>query len=95
MSYSMHKSCPLFFLTNEIRQIKLILSALNGEFPVRSHDIVVSNAAICRLAWSFKQKLKKKNPDNDMNYLYLKKVKYRNIFDQMNKEVLSSQGFFP
>ena len=30
-----------------------------------------------------------------MNYLYLKKVKYRNIFDQMNKEVLSSQGFFP
>ena len=38
--------------------------------------------------------LKKKNPDNDMNYLYLKKVKYRNIFDQMNKEVLSSQGFF-
>ena len=68
----MHKSCPLFFLTNEIRQIKLILSALNGEFPVRSHDIVVSNAAICRLAWSFKQKFKK-NPDNDMNYLYLKK----------------------
>ena len=94
MSYSMHKSCPLFFLTNEIRQIKLILSALKGEFPVRSHDIIVSNAAICRLAWSFKQKLKK-NPDNDMNYLYLKKVKYRNIFDQMNKEVLSSQGFFP
>ena len=30
-----------------------------------------------------------------MNYLYLKKVKYRNIFYQMNKEVLSSQGFFP
>ena len=50
MSYSMHKSCPLFFLTNEIRQIKLILSALNGEFPVRSHDIVVSNAAVWRLA---------------------------------------------
>ena len=39
--------------------------------------------------------LKKKKPDNDMNYLYLKKVKYRNIFYQMNKEVLSSQGFFP
>ena len=30
-----------------------------------------------------------------MNYLYFKKVKYQNIFDQMNKEVISSQGFFP
>ena len=29
-----------------------------------------------------------------MNYLYFKKVKYQNIFDQMNKEVISSQGSF-
>ena len=25
----------------------------------------------------------------------LRKVKYQNVFDQMNIEVLSSQGFFP
>ena len=69
------------------------MSAPNREFPVYSHNIVVSKAAIWRLAWSFKQKWKA--PDNDMNYLYFKKGKYRNMFDQMNKEVLSSQDFFP
>ena len=30
-----------------------------------------------------------------MNYLYFKKVKYQIIFDQMNKEVISSHSFFP
>ena len=63
----MYKSCPLFFLTNKIRQIELIMSAPNREFPVHSHNIVVSNAAIFRLAWSLKQK-KWKAPDIDMNF---------------------------